>query len=125
MSGFLHHSMERVRQVMERGSKVLLVSQSIDAVPGLCDEVISLGIGRTETVGDVIEVTNGCRSGRLLRNGQSCSLARRLEQLSEWGRGDHTLLYGGEWAKVLDVRIANDSPKWFKREMPFGVECQP
>lgn len=71
--------------------------------------------------------TSACfsfKSRMLLRGGQSYSIALRVNQVSQWNRSDHVMVYTDELAMVFDVLADSENPMWFKFKMPFEVTCQ-
>lgn len=53
---FQHKSMSRMKEMMERGTTVLLVSHSLDQIREVCDKVIWLHQGEIVKMGEVTEV---------------------------------------------------------------------
>ena len=56
--GFIARCMQRMKQLKEDGTTVLLVSHDIQAVRTLCDRVLWLHEGRVKGEGDTLEVTS-------------------------------------------------------------------
>lgn len=70
-AGFVIKCMNRMKQMREQGSTIILVTHDVQTVRSFCDEAMWLHEGRTEAIGTPVDVTS--RYLQFLFEGQSVS----------------------------------------------------